>query len=157
MRPQYEVPLTCWKCEEGGPALEAPGLQFAREELGDWKDLCPLHAATVSYVLMADTEDSLRQWYEEVCRDLGDEFGMAILVAREQLLGGSVGSTKPAELNHSTEGGWASSRRGCVTVVCRGWRITEFRSTVPSSSRFGARNSGVQCRALRGSGRSGQC
>ena len=79
MRPQYGIPLTCWKREEGG---------LGREELGDWKDFCPLHAATVSYVLMADTEDSFRQWYVEACRDLEGETALAAVVAQEQRLEG---------------------------------------------------------------------
>ena len=97
MRPQYEVPLTCCRPEEGG---------LGHEELGDWKDLCPLHAATVSYVLMADTEDSFRQWYIEACRDLGNGTALAAVEAQGRLLKGLF--LQPAELTHSTDGGKAA-------------------------------------------------
>ena len=94
MRPQYEVPLTCCRPEEGG---------LGHEELGDWKDLCTLHAATVSYVLMADTEDSFRQWHIEACRDLGNGTALAAVEAQGRLLKGLF--LQPAELTHSTDGG----------------------------------------------------
>ena len=97
VEPQYTVPLACWRCEEGG---------LGHDELGGWRDLCPLHAATVSYVLMADTEDSFRKWYYEACRDLGYGPAFAAVEAQEQQLRGL--ELEPAEIPHSTDGGQAA-------------------------------------------------
>ena len=127
MRPRYEVPLTCWECEGEGLAPGAPG----RVELGDWKDLCPLHAATVSYVLMADTEDSFRQWYEEACRDLGDRTALTAVEAQGRLLKGLLLEPAPAELNHSTDGGRAALFcHSCLSMVRSEWRgrIQQYRT-----------------------------
>ena len=88
VEPQYVVPLTCWRCEEGGQD---------HDELGGWRDLCPLHAATVSYVLMADTEDSFRQWYIEACRDLGYGTALAAVEAQERLLHGALAGARRAD------------------------------------------------------------
>ena len=128
MKPRYEVPLTCWECEGEGLALGAPG----RVELGDWKDLCPLHAATVSYVLMADTEDSFREWYEDACRDLGDRAVLAAVEAQGQLLAGfRLEPAESAELAHRTDGGQAALFcLSCLSMLRSEWRneIRQFNT-----------------------------
>ena len=57
-KPRYALSFTCLREEAGG---------IDREELGDWRILCPLHAATASYVMMGKAEVTLRQWCEDVC------------------------------------------------------------------------------------------
>ena len=100
MRPQYEVPLTCWKRgdvgKDGGPALMGLGRAALKgEELGEWKDLCPMHAAAVSYVLMADQGDTFKRWYKEAGQDLGNGTVLATVDAEGRLLEEYVLEPKP--------------------------------------------------------------
>ena len=108
MRPQYEVPLTCWKRGDFG-ADESRALQRAvrkDEELGDWKDFCPLHAAAVSYVLMAGHGDVFGRLYKEAGQDPGVEAVLTKVDAQGRLLEGF--SVEPKELVHSTDSGQAA-------------------------------------------------
>ena len=120
MRPQYEVPLTCLECEGEGLAPGASGCQ----DLGSWKDLCPLHAAAVSYVLMAANEDSFREWYREACRDPEDRDVLATVEAQGRLLDGFI--LEPDEtsgLCHRTDSGQAALFcLSCMSMLRSEWR-----------------------------------
>ena len=120
MKPQYEVPLICLECEGEGLAPGASGCN----ELGNWKDLCPLHAAAVSYVLMAANEDSFRKWYKEACRDLEDRDVLAAVEAQGRLLDGfHLEPDETAELSHSTDSGQAALFcLSCMSMLRSEWR-----------------------------------
>ena len=129
MKPQCEVPLICWRrgyegCD-GGPERQRAARKG--ERLGEWKDLCPMHAAAVSYVLMAETEDSFRRWYEDACREFGSMDALAAVEAQGRALEVFILEpaklAEPAELFHNTDGGRAALLfHSCVTMERGEWR-----------------------------------
>ena len=108
MTPQYEIPTTCWKYGDVGADRSRAPLRavLKDEELGDWKDFCPLHAATVSSVLLADHEDIFVRLRKEAGQDLGVEAVLTKVDAQGRLLEGF--SLESKEMVHSTDSGQAA-------------------------------------------------
>ena len=164
MKPQYKVPLTCWRHGDlsGDRVLKRAALKG--EELGEWKHFCPTHAATVSNVLMAEQGHEfgrlLDDLYKEAGQDLGKEVVLATVETQGRLLDGFFLEAK--EKVHYTDGGMAALfYHSCLTIVCSEWsdriqrceaELLEARGELDcAEGRLGLSNEfGSECRSMLG-------
>ena len=79
-----------------------------------------MHAAAVSYVLMADQGDTFKRLYKEAGQDLGNETVLATVDAEGRLLEDYF--LEPKELIHFTDSGQAALFcHSCLSMVRGEW------------------------------------
>ena len=107
MPPQYEIPIICWKVVGGAAGSQGPQRAVRKdEELGEWKSLCPLHAAAVCRVLMGEHGNVFGRLYREAGQDRGVDAVLTKVDVQGRLLAGF--SLVPKEAVHSTDSGQAA-------------------------------------------------